>query len=543
MKSLLLLLSLFAVDSTAVLGREDIISAVMSSTYKNRAASNCIDGERTMGSGASAITIRSDQLCQTDILGPVPYGPDTPDTVCNVGLPDMRGFQPCGSRNPWIQLKVTPGKKITSIFFFNPAAGPGYFRLAGGLKVFVSNESYSDRLSRGAMPPDAFLCFDNCREYDECRRANVVLGGVLQEGVYPGQCETTRGEYVTITLLSDDENEFRIINLEEINIVYETKELWPPPPSPARPREIAAGESIDPLFTHLAVQRSRPPPAVSSPPPPSPKPPMSMTRTSSGGLDGGGHQDPHLHFAHGGSADFRGHDGIIYAFLSAPNLAVNVKTEDSSFLLNGGKLKVNGSFLTEVHVVARVGGAKRKWAMASFWASELNGQNWGWKIVNGTCGGQRFILGRKSARQCEELSIRTQSSHAVFALRNWTVTVRGNHVYQRLSGPAHRLDVSFRAEGDAAARCLPHGIVGQSFSSPKERVGRLDEYPEEGQITTRAMAEGAIDGEADMYELPSVYATAFTFSRFEGALETARLNAALLTRSNTVSVTDGDADD
>ena len=47
MKSLLLLLSLFAVDSTAVLGREDIISAVMSSTYKNRAASNCIDGERT----------------------------------------------------------------------------------------------------------------------------------------------------------------------------------------------------------------------------------------------------------------------------------------------------------------------------------------------------------------------------------------------------------------------------------------------------------------------------------------------------------------
>jgi len=33
-------------------------------------------------------------------------------------------------------------------------------------------------------------------------------------------------------------------------------------------------------------------------------------------------KDPHIHFAHGGQADFRGRDGQLYAFLSAPGLAV-----------------------------------------------------------------------------------------------------------------------------------------------------------------------------------------------------------------------------
>lgn len=43
-------------------------------------------------------------------------------------------------------------------------------------------------------------------------------------------------------------------------------------------------------------------------------------------------KDPHLHFAHGGRADFRGKHGQMYAFFSAPGLAVNVKTEDNPVL-------------------------------------------------------------------------------------------------------------------------------------------------------------------------------------------------------------------
>ena len=54
-------------------------------------------------------------------------------------------------------------------------------------------------------------------------------------------------------------------------------------------------------------------------------------------------QDPHLHFAFGGSADFRGRHNAFYNFLSAPGIALNVKTEDSTFKLHDGKLVVEGS--------------------------------------------------------------------------------------------------------------------------------------------------------------------------------------------------------
>ena len=66
-------------------------------------------------------------------------------------------------------------------------------------------------------------------------------------------------------------------------------------------------------------------------------------------------KDPHLAFAHGGRADFRGENGKYYAFLSAPGFAVNVRTEDATFTLHGGKLTVHGSFITEAHVVAQMG--------------------------------------------------------------------------------------------------------------------------------------------------------------------------------------------
>ena len=49
----------------------------------------------------------------------------------------------------------------------------------------------------------------------------------------------------------------------------------------------------------------------------------SVAEDSSGGAD----KDPHLAFPRGGTADFRGRNGIYYSFLSSPGFAVNVKTE------------------------------------------------------------------------------------------------------------------------------------------------------------------------------------------------------------------------
>ena len=60
--------------------------------------------------------------------------------------------------------------------------------------------------------------------------------------------------------------------------------------------------------------------------------------------------DPHLGFAHGGEADFRGRHGVFYNFFSAPDFGVNVKTEEARFFLHGNKLTVDGTFITEAHI-------------------------------------------------------------------------------------------------------------------------------------------------------------------------------------------------
>ena len=82
-------------------------------------------------------------------------------------------------------------------------------------------------------------------------------------------------------------------------------------------------------------------------------------------------------------------------------------------------------------------------------------------------------------------------SSAVWTVRGWTITVRGNHVYDRTSGPLHRLDVSFSASKLAAARDLPHGIIGQSFASEDPRHGKVDLYPEVGGSWDLADVGGA----------------------------------------------------
>ena len=100
----------------------------------------------------------------------------------------------------------------------------------------------------------------------------------------------------------------------------------------------------------------------------------------------------------------------------------------------------------------------------------------------------RAPLGHKA---CEELSVKMGYSSANFALRGWNITVRGNHVYGWAAGPKHRLDVSFSASKLAAARDLPHGIIGQSFASEEPRHGKVDLYPEVGGSWDLADVGGA----------------------------------------------------
>ena len=187
------------------------------------------------------------------------------------------------------------------------------------------------------------------------------------------------------------------------------------------------------------------------------------------------------------------------------------------------RLTVNGTFVTEAHLVAHTGREWAQWANFSYWASELEENNWGWRNVNGTCDGFYIQLGRGGYKKCGALTIKVNMATASFSCRGWTVQVSGRPVYNRIAGPHHRLDIGFAAEGSQSMRDLPHGIVGQSFSSMEPRGGKLDVYPEEGEYTTSAMAEGAIDGSAASYEVSSPFATAFAFSRFDAPVPVEQL--------------------
>ena len=153
---------------------------------------------------------------------------------------------------------------------------------------------------------------------------------------------------------------------------------------------------------------SSPPPAP--PPPPPPRPPPSPPPLII-------QKDPHLYFADGGRADFRGKHGQLYAFFSAPGLAVNLKTEEATFQLKRNRLTVHGSFITEVHVAAQVGTREAPmWANFSYWASELHENNYGWQNVNGTCDGFYIQLGRGGYKRCGALDIQVEGARTATLL-------------------------------------------------------------------------------------------------------------------------------
>jgi len=252
-------------------------------------------------------------------------------------------------------------------------------------------------------------------------------------------------------------------------------------------------------------------------------------------------KDPHLDLAFGGRADFRGKHKSLYNYLSAPGLSVNVRLEEALYTLRDGQLLVNGTFMTEAHVAALVAGERScKWAYASYFASELNEYNWGWRMVKTSCGGSEHPLSKHTNRSCGGLNASVDHSTATFQVAPfegsthwgtpWTVVVHGDRVHDQVSGPHHRLDLELSLSHSLSHTAPPivHGLIGQSFADPpgQPRMGMLDTYPDAGTFTTSAQAEGAIEGTADMYEVFSPFDTDFAFSRFAGEAVGAQTAAA-----------------
>ena len=85
--------------------------------------------------------------------------------------------------------------------------------------------------------------------------------------------------------------------------------------------------------------------------------------------------------------------------------------------------------------------------------------------------------------------------------------------------PARRCASTYSSSSCRPERSLdvaPHGLIGQSFDGSDVGVdGAVDPKPQPGEhMTTKAMAEGSIEGVWQDYVMPSPFATSFKFSRY-----------------------------
>ena len=236
--------------------------------------------------------------------------------------------------------------------------------------------------------------------------------------------------------------------------------------------------------------------------------------------------DPHLRLAHGGRTDFRGEHDSIFTVLSAKDVAINIKTENSTFKL--GNSTIHGSFITEAHVAMltrKPDGAATRYFNVSFWANHLDHTGMAYDMVTGYCNKignppLPFQLHPHDKKDCDNLIASTDYSSAKIETDEFSITIRGQPVYDRIQGPRHRIDLELTPKvADHEFAIPPHGIIGQSYDGDSTpRHGRLDAYPprdEDSTFTTTAMGEGAIEGVAADYKVSSPYETRFKYSAFD----------------------------
>ena len=281
------------------------------------------------------------------------------------------------------------------------------------------------------------------------------------------------------------------------------------------------------------------PPKPPTPPPSSPAPPL-LPPLKPGGVDG----DPHLHFAHGGEADFRGEDGAVYAMLHHTGLAVNALFEASAFFLaSPPNLKVHGTFVTDVFLRLRCEASGRLLRI------EFSPNQPPTPVAHGLPGGTKMIQANAAALLVEDISIFTTKSGAAETLHvstaAWAINATSRPIWRSATPGKKQIDLSLTPLRDPLSLqpstgkvVAPHGLIGQSFDGDSFAVdGKKDHYRElwwrqtsfKGrEVTTEAQAEGAIEGTGGDYKLDDFFGIDFKYRRFEVA-EAAPRNVSALT--------------
>jgi hypothetical protein len=75
-----------------------------------------------------------------------------------------------------------------------------------------------------------------------------------------------------------------------------------------------------------------------------------------------------------------------------------------------------------------------------------------------------------------------------------------------------QIESTYDADHDVVA---PHGLIGQSYDGDGIAVDGAEDDYQPDEVTTSAMAEGAIEGKASDYKMSGAFATDYMFSRFD----------------------------
>lgn len=286
--------------------------------------------------------------------------------------------------------------------------------------------------------------------------------------------------------------------------------------------------------------------------------------------------DPHLTFAHGGYAHFRGVNHGVFNFLSAPNVTFNIETEDALYNTAFSGRKVNGSFMIEATWVIRT---KANHTVFVRYSAKVPDRAIVWQ---GAVGLGKFTVAAKGwlpayppdektgvyshGESKREKTGRGAVYHIltedrIFKLDDVTVAMPKTkkllvetegwafQAKQHIWYPHHlhpRLSISMRPKYDveSPSGVAPHGLIGQSWDRDQLAItGAIDNYysvPKGATFTTTAQAEGAIEGRYTDYLLSNPFATSFRYSRFDAVAPMPPRNVSALSGSRSPRATKGD---
>jgi hypothetical protein len=260
------------------------------------------------------------------------------------------------------------------------------------------------------------------------------------------------------------------------------------------------------------------------------------------GGGGGASGDPHFTGGDRDTFDFKGENGAIYNLLSATYVSLNALFQRKTYHDAGPKHReVHGSFMFAGFAAITTGAGRL--LHIGYDATRAVFVNVA--VVNGT---EPTAYKAPFSMTIDDVSVALVDRVATISTPEWTIALSSKFkagivaAGNTCADGKCFLEVKVSPRVDVAKlKVAPHGLIGQTYDGDGVGViGKTDNYKtRDNTVTTSAMGEGAIEGEASDYEVPSKFATEFKFSRF-GLTEAKPRDTSKLTGEK-VALTGGDA--